>query len=458
MASGFFFGGMAPGIMQGANAISNDMKLQSLMQLQVAQSQNNQKHADFMKLRADAVQHLDDTITQLKIAHPELSPMQLASNPAVVSLKDMIGGFDKNLKLPSTIDSIVASLAERPSQAETVGALARAKEGPLATEFKQSEIEKNRALARSYPDLSENPDAPGLPANSPALGNKRSENSATFNQRFSQTSQSDVSEEQKYGGTKYIKTPFTNRQKAIIGYAGATPEQFDFDATMYAYGNTNVTQGYRSYHGVNPVTVMRARAAQYWMDKFPGEMGPQQANAVMTEFKAMQHGANTAASIDARMTQALAKAENTASILTQPGKNGKSLIDSVDRTQYKDLNDFLVNWRGRTGNQPEIRLAIALETLASNYGVSLGMGNSQLTDFQVQRAQGMLQKGWASGQLQAAVDQLQQEMTREEAGTRQGMQRFIGGMQSTMGTNPGQTPGQSNAPPPPPAGFNVLGQ
>lgn len=441
-------GGLAAGFTEGFNTVDSYYYRQGLLDLEnkrIQQQEKNQKRVEYFKLRQEAIDHLGDHINQLKIAHPELKDIQIMNDAGVIGLRDRLSEFDKNLGLdPNDSHSIVADFASRPSAAVTEKAMAAAKEPPGQAELRSAQASYFRGQAKLFggddntgqpgsnnSPMLQNPDKPGLPANGPALGDN--------------AGGSEITE-----GTKYISSPFTPRQKAIVFQSGSTPEQFDFDSVMYAYGNTNVTTGYRSYRGINPVTVMRSRAAQYWMDR---GLSPQDANATMVEFQAMKHGAQTAATIDARMTQALSKAENTAAILTESGKNGKSLIDNVDRSQYKDLNDFLVNWRGRTGNQPEIRLAIALETLASNYGTALGMGNSVLSDFQTQRAQAMLQRGWATGQLKAAVDQIQQEMTREEAGTRQGMKRFIGGMQNTMDGEKSET-----KIPPPPSGFNVLGQ
>ena len=66
----------------------------------------------------------------------------------------------------------------------------------------------------------------------------------------------------------------------------------------------------------------------------------------------------------------------------------------------------------------------------------------------------MLEQGWDKGQLGAAIDQIQQELSREEKGTRQGISRFIGGMQKTM--QEGATKNQDRAPTGNPTG-KILG-
>ena len=113
--SGILAGGIAQGF-QGEQKINNDAAYQQgLLQVQQQQLQNQQQrdqNANFMKIRSDAVSHLDDTINALKVAHPDCqSVMRSASNPAITAMKQQIGTLDQNLKLPNTIDSIVASLA-----------------------------------------------------------------------------------------------------------------------------------------------------------------------------------------------------------------------------------------------------------------------------------------------------------------------------------------------------------
>lgn len=147
MASGFFFGGMAPGITNAANSISQNMQLQSLQQLAVAQNQQRQKHADFMQLRSQAVDHLGETIKQIRIAHPELTDLQLAANPAIVSQRDQLQNFDKNLGLPNTADSIVAGFVSRPSETTQTKALAEAS-GTYGKN--QAETQELQARTRVY--------------------------------------------------------------------------------------------------------------------------------------------------------------------------------------------------------------------------------------------------------------------------------------------------------------------
>lgn len=209
--------GLAAGFASGFNTVDNYYYHQGLLDLEnkrQQQGEQNKRRAEFMQLRSDAVSHLAETAQQLKIAHPDWGPMQLASNPAIVSLKNMIGGFDKNLGLPDTIDSIVASLAERPSAAVTEAAMARAKEGPLAQEEKRARIDYLKSGTPKPFNGASNPDAPGLPGNDTALGTP-----ASFNQRFAQsgTTQTDVGADVgEQAGQDYLKKAVPPQDRDLV--------------------------------------------------------------------------------------------------------------------------------------------------------------------------------------------------------------------------------------------------
>lgn len=444
---GIFAGGLADSYQKQTEQNSLATFRTRELQLQ-EQAQKNAMQRDQMaridKIRSDAETQISDAVEQLKVA---------GKNPTEISqlLMPWVQQTAKLTKSSGLDDSPVfarfaASLAKPPAT-EVMKREAAAKEPPGQAELRGAQAAYYRGQAALF-----SPDNTGGQTVQTA-GGKVAEippPPGQGNDMYEPQPVAPDGTQPAAGGSKYISSAYTPRQKAIIFNSGATPEQFDFDAVQYAYGNTNVATGYRSYRGVNPVTVLRSRAAQYWMDK---GLSPQEANGVLVQFKAMQHGANTAATIDARMTAALAKATNTASIVIP-------LSEKVDRTQYKDINNIILAAREHTGDQNVIRLGIALETLASNYGVTLGMGNSVLTDFQTKRAQDLLQRGWSKGQLSAAVDQLMQEIQREEAGTRQAMHTFIGGMTSDMqnpqGAAPAANPQQSKTDvPKPPPGFVV---
>lgn len=196
MVSGFFLGGTAKGFETALTSQNQAQYQQGLLQLEQQrqqQQQQNQQRSQYMQLYSQGVEHLGETMSQLRIAHPDWTDMQLASNPAVVSMKNMLAGYGKNLGLPDNMDSVVANFAARPPEQQTQAALSRAKEGPQHQALVQSEIDKNRAQAGL------NPDQPGTPANGPALGDKRA---ASFNQRFAQEGQTDAPKVLSWGDAR----------------------------------------------------------------------------------------------------------------------------------------------------------------------------------------------------------------------------------------------------------------
>jgi hypothetical protein len=159
------------------------------------------------------------------------------------------------------------------------------------------------------------------------------------------------------------------------------------------------------------------RAAQYYIE---AGMSPQEANGTIAEFGAMKRGAATLGQLDARMTAALQKAKATAPVVLD-------ISSQIPRTDYPTLNSiYLAASKGLGGEMP-VRYKIALETLASNYGTSLGMGNSVLTDFQTKRAQELLEWGYSHNQMKSAVDQMLTEIDREQTGVQRSMRTFLGG-------------------------------
>lgn len=217
--------GLAAGFTSGFNTVDSYYYHQGLLDAEnkrLQQNEQNQKLAQYMDLRSQAVQHMQDTIAALKNAHPQWTELQLSTNPAVVAQRDQLAGFDKNLGLPDSAASIVAGMVAGKSQIETEGALARAKEGPQHQALVASEIAKNNANAGL--DVN-NPDRPGTGANGPAMGGSRAD---TFNRRFAQSATADAPKvlswgdarsalSEKYGSDKVMKAElFLKGNKDII--------------------------------------------------------------------------------------------------------------------------------------------------------------------------------------------------------------------------------------------------
>lgn len=144
MVSGFFFGGMAPGISQAGQDIAQNMKLVSLFKYQQQQQQKNQQHADFMQLRSKLVDHIELTMNHLKDSNPGKSTTWYATNPGIVAQKQMLQGYDKNLGLPDTSDSIINGFAEGPSDIQL-----KKMEAEASGTYGKNQAETSEANART---------------------------------------------------------------------------------------------------------------------------------------------------------------------------------------------------------------------------------------------------------------------------------------------------------------------
>ncbi len=214
-----------------------------------------------------------------------------------------------------------------------------------------------------------------------------------------------------------ITTPYTPKQLALIESWGWTPETADFNAMRLAGGDQSVVQGFGGgKQGAAMRGLLKDRAARYYLDI---GMTPKEANAALAEFGGLKRGASTLGQLDARMTAALEKAAQVAPVVT-------GLSEQIDRTQFPLLNNIIMAAQKGTGDPKIVQYGIAVETLASNYGTALGMGNSVLTDFQTRRAQDLLQLGYSKGQMKAAVDQIMVEIDREQRGVGRAMKVYMG--------------------------------
>jgi hypothetical protein len=115
------------------------------------------------------------------------------------------------------------------------------------------------------------------------------------------------------------------------------------------------------------------------------------------------------------------KLEERASALTLVEEETKTLIPrvreligKVNRTKYPDLNSLLIAARTKTGNEDEIKLGVAVESLIPVYARLLKpTGTIGVTD--TQNAHGILNKAWSGGQMNAALDQMELERSSARA-------------------------------------------
>ena len=320
MVSGLFLGGLSQGF-QNQEKISNQADFQQkslqIQQQEVQNQQQRDQNANFMKIRSDAVSHLDETMNALKVAHPDWGPMQLASNPAVVAMKQQIGTLDQNLKLPNTIDSIVASLAEKPSEAATAHSLA------VATgSYGKTQAETAEAQARTgYLNRG------GLPMTTPADPNNP-----------------DLDKDTQLGGPGQPAAA-TDKGKNILGSlagrAQMTPDELDVMGRARAAGNAGVLQNLgRGKQGGEAVKAVNAWATYTLMHEggLSAADAAQKLNDNTVQFNSTKvgsaAGARTAASREANLGIILDTAKSAIPSALQAS-------DSVPRGTWVPVNKLV---------------------------------------------------------------------------------------------------------------------
>lgn len=403
---GFFAGGLADSMQQGNAQNSLAQYRQDEMKLQQQAQQNAQKRFEITQgdnHLKDAWGVLTDYVENAKIAGKD--PSEIAKHSAA-----MLQGIEKyevssGRTQPGMVSARFATLLAGPPKTETTKAMAEA-QNPMRGELQRAQIDQSKSTANVNQARAKYYESQGGLGGGPE---------ATELQPVSENAQ-------RLGFTTGVSTGAQRVASAV----GMTPDQLDFAAVREAHGDTSQSQGFGgSRAGAAMRTIVKSRANQYWMDK---GMMPQEANATVAEFQAMKRGAATLGQLDARMTAALAKAKATAPVLLD-------ISSKVNRSQYPDIASIQLALQKRVGTKQEqenlARFNIAIETLASNYGSTLGMGNSVLSDFQTKRAQSLLEHAYSDGTLKGAVDQILTEIDREEAGTRGAMRTFFGGSPTT---------------------------
>ena len=87
----------------------------------------------------------------------------------------------------------------------------------------------------------------------------------------------------------------------------------------------------------------------------------------------------------------------------------RELLGTVDRTRFPDLNKLIIAGQTKTGNENEIKLGIAINSLIPVYArVLKPVGQVGQTD--MANAQHLLEQKWSTGQMGAALDQFEVEL------------------------------------------------
>jgi len=213
-----------------------------------------------------------------------------------------------------------------------------------------------------------------------------------------------------------FRTPLSPRARQIIETTGGSPETFDFKAQQLAHGDISQLQMGQGKVAAAMKSLLRDRAAQYWIDQ---GMDPKRANAAIAEFMAQKAGARSLAQQEARITGALGTAMQTAPRVIEAS-------NKVDRTQYPDLNRIILAAKQKTGDPNVVQFGLAIETFVNNYARAMGGGNNVLTDAAREQAHIYLQDRWTKGQINGAIDQALVEMDSELQGVRNSMGAYLG--------------------------------
>jgi hypothetical protein len=101
----------------------------------------------------------------------------------------------------------------------------------------------------------------------------------------------------------------------------------------------------------------------------------------------------------------------------------RELVSKVDRTRFPDLNALIVAGKTKTGNEDEIALGVAVESLIPVYARLLKpTGQVGVTD--TNRAHGILDARWATGQMLRALDQMELERSSARNALEHAKQRY----------------------------------
>jgi len=156
----------------------------------------------------------------------------------------------------------------------------------------------------------------------------------------------------------------------------------------------------RGNTGAANVMKIRQRAFQVGKDEF--HMSPADISAKTAEFQGMKAGQVTIAK---RAAQADLAAREALKIIPTV----RSASASVPRSQFPALNTILEAGMKHTGDTKVVQLGVALNSLVNIYARAINPTGVS-TEGDKAHARELLDKAWADGQINAAVDQMEIEM------------------------------------------------
>jgi hypothetical protein len=166
--------------------------------------------------------------------------------------------------------------------------------------------------------------------------------------------------------------------------------------------------------------------------------------ALNAEFSGLQAGERTLGTRTANIEMAASEAQNLMPMAVAASR-------AVPRSQYPSLNRVQMAIQQGTGDENVVRLGVAVNGLVNTYARAISpTGNPTVSD--KDHAREILDKAWASGQFEAAIGQMQQEIgaARKSPGSVRGEFRSaISGRQGGPATVPDAPSGLPNGAPAP---------
>lgn len=365
--NGFLSGGIASGFDSALSSVGNFEYQQGLLQAakrREQQAEQNRQQDQYMQSYNDFMKSITTTADSVKIGlqkdFPHLSEADISKKvnqqlgPMLKHAKDMFSvGFNHfGMKDQAAImDMQLTNIINSPSSVTTEGALARAKEGPLAQEEKKARIDYLKAGTPKPFGMSQNPDAPGLPGNDTALGTP-----ATFNQRFAQNASSttdvgaDVGEQ---AGQQYLTKNVAPQDRDLV----ASIANYDTDPQTAASGR--VPRGME--RSVRQQLIEQAMAYA----KAKGETYTPRAFKVVQDFLGNGKHGDTVRSLN---------------VITEHLGTLRQLGQALDNGDVQTFNSIAQRWAKEFGQSAPTNFEAAKTIIGTELIKALGVANAGTAD------------------------------------------------------------------------------
>lgn len=190
-----------------------------------------------------------------------------------------------------------------------------------------------------------------------------------------------------------------------------TDDAADFAAGRVIAGDERALIGFaRSVASITKVTNSIVRLAK------ERGLSPEEVADRVAEFQGVVAGERTLGTREANMGTAANEVKNMIPLALDASRK-------VDRTQFPTLNGVLLSAERGTGDENVVRFGLAANSLIYTYAKFLNPTGIP-TDADKARATDILSTGWAQGQFEAAIDQIQKEIQSGRAAIGQTRQEF----------------------------------